>query len=402
MRPLRLAFVAALAAACSGNGPAAPGPGSADPREVLVRLAPGVAIETIHARYGTRTIDGVDAERVYLLGLPEDETLEELLPRLVADPDLRAAGPNGRIDAPEAEGRSTIAFADPSLVEADFADQDALARIQAPEAWDETRGAGVIVAVLDTGIDASHPQLQGRIAAGGVDLLDGDDDPSEGTDGFDSDGDGLVDEAVGHGTFVAGLVLSVAPEARILPVRVLDSDGVGTAFDVARGIDHARRQGAKVINLSLGMAGEADPVADLIDEMADEGVVFVGSAGNQAVEGPRHFPAGENDVIGVAATDATDLHASFTNLGSWVDVAAPGVGLVSLYPGQGFATWSGTSFAAALVSGQAALLVSLRPTGRSDDVRDAIARSATRLEDPSLGGAGRIDVPEAIRWLLER
>lgn len=393
--------MAALVAACGGTGPASPEQGSFDPREVVVRLAPGVAIETIHARYGTRTIDGVAAERVYLLGLPEGETLEELLPRLAADPDLLAAGSNGQLDAPEAEGRSTIAFADPSLVQADFADQEALARIRASEAWGQTRGAGVIVAILDTGIDASHPQLQGRIAAGGIDLIDGDLDPSERADGFDSDGDGLVDEALGHGTFVAGLVLSVAPEARILPVRVLDSDGVGTAFDVARAIDHARRQGAQVVNMSLGMAAEADPVADLIDEMADEGVVFVGSAGNQAIEGPRRFPAGENGVIGVAATDAGDQHASFTNLGSWVDVAAPGVGLVSFYPGQGFATWSGTSFAAALVSGEAALLVALRPAARSDDIREAIARSATQLSDSSLGGAGRIDVPEAVRWLLE-
>jgi subtilisin family serine protease len=282
----------------------------------------------------------------------------------------------------------------------------------------------VIVAVLDTGVDVNHPQLLGAIAPGGRDLVDDDGDPGESPDGIDNDGDGVVDEALGHGTFVAGLIRSVAPDARILPIRVLDSEGLGTAIDIAKGIEIARQNldseglgtaidiakgieiarqnGARVINLSLGMAVEADVVEELIDDLADEhGLIIVASAGNQSTS-ERQFPAGENDVISVAATDDTDRKADFSNFGSWVDVSAPGVGLVSLFPGNSLALWSGTSFAAALASGEAALLVSLRPTAGIDDIHDAIERSAIPVEDERLNNSGRIDVRAAVDWLLER
>ncbi len=405
-----LLSVSLLVAACDGttrSGPAGPPnpsepPPAFNPQQVLVRLATGVLIETINARYGTRTLDAVEAQRVYLLGLPEGESVDAFRARTIQDPDLTASAPNARVDAPEAQGRSTIAFADPALEQSDYEDQGALERIRAPAAWSATRGAGVIVAVLDTGVDVNHPQLQGAIAAGGVDLVDGDGDPDESPDGIDNDGDGVVDEALGHGTFVAGLIRSVAPDARILPIRVLDSEGVGTAIDIAKGIEIARQNGARVINLSLGMAVEADVVEELIDDVVDEHViVFVASSGNQSTSN-RQFPAGENDVISVAATDDSDRKADFSNFGSWVDVSAPGVGLISLFPGSRLASWSGTSFAAALASGEAALLVSLRPTAEIGDIHDAIERSAVPVDDERLNGSGRIDVRAAVDWLLER
>ena len=411
-----LLSVSLLLVACDGttqSGPAGPPsspeppsppgqPPAFNPEQVLVRLAPGASIETINARYGTRTLEAVEAQRVYLLGLPEGESVDEFLARVIQDPDLSTAAPNARVDAPEAQGRSTIAFADPALEQPDYDDQEALDRIRAAEAWSATRGAGVIVAVLDTGVDVNHPQLQGAIAAGGTDLVDGDGDPGESPDGLDNDGDGVVDEAQGHGTFVAGLIRSVAPDARILPIRVLDSEGFGTAIDIARGIEIARQNGARVINLSLGMAVESDVVEELIDDLADDhGIVFVASAGNQSTSN-RQFPAGENDVISVAATDDNDRKADFSNFGSWVDVSAPGVGLVSLFPGSRLASWSGTSFAAALASGEAALLVSLRPAAELSDIHDAIERSAVPVDDGRLNGSGRIDVRAAVDWLLER
>lgn len=403
-----------LIAACdgtTGSGPAGPSdptpnppgtPPAFNPQQVLVRLAVGVSIETINARYGTRTLDAVEAQDVYLLELPEGVSVDAFRAQISQDPDLITSAPNARVDAPEAQGRSTIAFADPALEQSDYEDQDAVARIRAPAAWSLTRGAGVIVAVLDTGVDVNHPQLRGAIAPGGRDLVDGDNDPGESPDGIDNDGDGVVDEALGHGTFVAGLIRSVAPDARILPIRVLDSEGVGTAISIASGIEVARQNGARVINLSLGMAVEADVVEELIDDLADEhGLIFVASAGNQSTS-ERQFPAGENDVISVAATDDTDRKADFSNFGSWVDVSAPGVGLVSLFPGSRLASWSGTSFAAALASGEAALLVSLRPTAEIDEIHDAIKRSAVPVEDEQLDNSGRIDVRAAVDWLLER
>jgi subtilisin family serine protease len=404
-----LAVLAFVAIGCSGGGPAGPGPdpgpdppGDAVPDQVLVRLTPVADVAGINARHGTRTIATIESQRVYLLGIPDDGEVDEVLAALRLDPAISSASANGRASAPEAQGRSTMAFADPSLQAADRVDQQALARIRAPEAWTRGRGAGIVVAVLDTGVDTGHPQLAGRIAPGAADLVDGDADPSDRPDGIDSDGDDLVDEAVGHGTFVAGLVATVAPDARILPIRILDSDGAGTAVVVARGVEIAVQRGARVINMSLGMEIESDVLEEMIDELArDRGIVFVSSAGNAGSDRPQ-YPAGQNEVMAVAATTPGDAKAEFSNWGSWVSVSAPGEGLVSLLPATGMGRWSGTSFASALASGEAAILIGFAPFARSDEVRKSIEDSAIELADARLNGAGRIDVVAALDLLEER
>jgi subtilisin family serine protease len=399
----------AIAIGCSDGGPSGPGPdpgpdppGDAVPDQVLARLAPGVDVAEVNARHGTRTIAAIESQRVYLLGIPDDGEVDEVLAALRLDPAISSASANGRASAPEAQGRSTMAFADPSLQAADREDQLALTRIRAPEAWARGRGAGIVVAVLDTGVDVGHPQLAGRIAPGSADLVDGDADPSDRPDGIDSDGDDLVDEAVGHGTFVAGLVATVAPDARILPIRILDSDGAGTAVVVARGVEIAVQRGARVINMSLGMEIESDVLEEMIDELSrDRGIVFVSSAGNAGSDRPQ-YPAGQNEVMAVAATTPGDAKTEFSNWGSWVSVSAPGEGLVSLLPVTAMGRWSGTSFASALVSGQAAILIGFAPFARSDEVRKSMEDSAVELADPRLNGAGRIDVVAALDLLEER
>lgn len=371
------------------------------PRQVLVRLAPGVTIERINRRYGTSTVNRLSSEPVFLLRVPQGETVSDLLAAMALDVDLEVAEPNRPFQNPEAQ-ETSMTFADPALGASDFIDQKALDRIRAPQAQALANGRGVLVAVLDTGVDLTHPRLAGRIAPGGLDLVDNDERPDDTRDGIDSDGDGFVDEAAGHGTFVAGLILAVAPRASILPVRILNSDGVGTAFDLARGIEIAHRRGARVVNMSLGMNVPSHVVDGLIGRLKNRDVIFVASAGNRDAEEPQQFPARDSHVIGTVATNREDRKAQFSNFGSWTDVAAPGVGLVSLFPRRALATWSGTSFASALVSGAAAVVISAKPAADFNDVVDAILESADPIDDLNPGfhrelGSGRIDVLGAVR-----
>jgi subtilisin family serine protease len=425
-RLIAAAFAGVIAAACSRSDTLAPADSGAilsadaspaaielaaarvkhDRRQVLVRLAPGVDVAAINARYGTSLIDRLQSDPSFLLRTPAGKTVEDLLPAMRSDPDLVACDPNFQSGNPEAQRGSSMTFADPSLTQADYVDQQALARIRAPQAQAIAKGAGVIVAVLDTGVQLDHPRLVKRIVPGGIDLVDGDDDPSDTPDGVDSDKDGTADEAVGHGTFVAGMVLSVAPKASILPIRVLDSDGFGTAFALARGIEVARDAHAKVINMSLGMGIKSGVVDQLIERFKDEDIVFVASAGNDDADSPQQFPARDSYVIGAAATDSGDVKTGFSNFGSWVDVSAPGEGLISYFPTSALAQWSGTSFSSGLVSGAAALLFSVRSGARFNDVVNAIERSAVNIDDQNPDfrgqlGSGRLDVLGAVRMIRQ-
>lgn len=371
---------------------------SFDPTEVIVRLAPGVTLDDLYQAYDTELIAAAGDGRTFLVRCPYDRMAADLVPEMNSGTLVEAAEANPIVEYPEAERREiSQTFADGDSGKAAFADQGALNRIRVRQAWEFGRGEDVTVAILDTGLDVSHPGLTGRVHPAAADLLDGDGNPDDAPDGIDSDGDGEVDEAVGHGTFVAGLVLSVAPEAMILPIRILDSDGVGTVFDVIRGIELAKSNGARIINMSFGMGTPSGLLRDALRGAAENRKLMVASAGN-AGSSEAHYPAHSLYVLAVAATDSEDRKADFSNFGFWIDVSAPGVGLVSLFPEGRFATWSGTSFATALVSGAAAVLASDN-SGSDDDLE--LERSLLLGADPidilnpglgSLLGSGRLDV----------
>jgi subtilisin family serine protease len=187
--------------------------------------------------------------------------------------------------------------------------------------------------------------------------------------------------AVGHGTFVSGLIALVAPQALILPEKVLDSQGVGTIYGAAQAIMDATTAGARVINLSFG--SETQPPSNLLQQAVQQaqaaGVVVVAAAGNER-SNQSEYPGSWSQTLSVAALDQADnALAPFSNYGGWVDVAAPGEGIVGPMPGGGYAMWAGTSMAAPFVSGEAALIRSLVPRIHANQVFQAIENTATHL-----------------------
>ena len=306
-----------------------------------------------------------------------------------------------------------------------YSQQWFLPKIHADKAWTKSKGAGVVVAVVDTGVDLNHPDLQGRLV-GGIDMIDG----------------GTPDDAQGHGTFMAGViaastgnvegVASVAPSAKIMPVRVLDEDGVGEPAVVAQGIDWAVAHGAEVINLSLAQeaiggsgGGSGNLFADTsmdqaIRDAAASGAVVVAAAGNNFVSGgspTTSYDARTSGVIVVGASTKTDRRAAYSNYGSGLDVLAPGGGSSSNPSGSAcsrsvsiVSTWwnpasrssaygagCGTSMGVASVSGVAALLVA-RGYSNGSAVR-RIQTTAVDLYSPgrdAQSGYGRIDAAAAV------
>jgi subtilisin family serine protease len=385
-----LAVTTALAAPASA---AVPKPPAAVP-EVVVKLdvSTGVTVADIEAAYGLTVLKDVLGSRHIYLMAPDakagakPKTAKEWAAKLSKDARLEYAEPNFATDASDDRFHAWPS-GDPEFVGTDpstWLRQPVVAELALDAVHARANGAGVTVAVLDTGIDVTHPALAGRLRIG-WDYVGDDRDPAEARDGLDSDGDGHVDEAFGHGTHVAGIVALVAPAARIMPVRVLDANGRGNVFAVAEALADVVADGADVVNLSFGTEDnvESKVMKDAISRAEKAGVVVIASAGNTASSSPR-FPASNDKVIGVGGEDASMTRlAWFSNRGNWVRATAPSEGIVSAVPGGGYARWSGTSMAAPFVSGQAALIHQLRPRLSSKQVRDAVVMSEHQLTDGS-------------------
>ncbi|KUL32656.1 S8 family peptidase [Actinoplanes awajinensis] len=292
----------------------------------------------------------------------------------------------------------TYAYGAPTGTDLYRGKQWGLATMHVADAWQKSTGAGVTVAVIDTGVDATNVDLAGQVLTGydaTTDKVGGNIDPH------------------GHGTHVAGTIAAVtgntigvsgvAPDAKILPVRVLGNDGSGYMSDAAEGILWAADNGAQVINMSLGSSEKVAAVTTAITYARSKGVTVIAAAGNERKEGsPVSYPAAEAGVIAVAATDSADQVAEYSNAGSFVDVAAPGSAILSTYPsalGKSYSTMSGTSMASPHVAAVAALLKAAKPSLTPDQIEQALETSAVDLGPSGKDndfGYGRIDALAAL------
>ena len=412
-----------VTALCSTRSQAQSGINDFRPGEVLVEIKPGASIDAINDRQGTSTLRRIYGTNFYRLVTPKRKKEAKFRKRLANDVDVLSAVLNPVITTPiNVFGRAVIGFPGDhpttGQLRANYLAQQLVGDLVAIQL--RSRGDGVIVAVIDTGIDRNHPDIKDHIWT----------DPNEVSgDSIDNDNDGLVDDVfgwnfldsnqdtmelrassqttvAGHGTFIAGLIALVAPNARIMPIRAFSPDGVSDAFSVAQGIKYAVDHGARVINLSFGSTEDTPVMHDAVTYAHQRGVLLVAAVGNEnkGNDTAPQFPANwSSEVMGIAALDDNNHKASFSNYGTNVSVSAPGVNLISLYPELNntpdYATWSGTSFAAPLATAEAALLLENNP---HRDARDVIESTAAGVDNSNPGlsgklGKGRIDPLRALQ-----
>ncbi|GAE30794.1 S8 family peptidase [Alkalihalobacillus hemicellulosilyticus] len=268
-----------------------------------------------------------------------------------------------------------------------------LNQIEVEQGWNFSNGEQMKIAILDTGVDPNHSDLKDKLI-NGYNALDDSDD---------------FNDTHGHGTHVAGIaaaltnnvtgIAGVSWDSYIIPIKVLNEEGEGSSYEVAKGIYWAVDHGANVINMSLGDYHSSDLLYDAIRYAYEQDVVLIAASGNDNVEDPM-YPARYPEVLTVAAVNDKRNRAFFSNFGYHIDVTAPGEHIPSLFPNDHYVVMSGTSMAAPHVSGLAALLRSNNPELSNDDIYQIITNTSTDLGtkgyDPYYG-YGEIDVNEALR-----
>ncbi|MBA3945543.1 MAG: S8 family serine peptidase [Herpetosiphonaceae bacterium] len=351
--------------------------------ELVVRVQPGLALKALginndHPAFGALlgqagTLPAAAlSDDTYLVNVGTDAHVADMVAQFAANPAVAYAEPVYRWHL--LADRSIQRNSNDPLV----SQQWPIAKIQAPQAWDVSVGAdSLVIASLDTGVNAHHPDLVGRVLPGYNFVSNNtntNDDESHGT--FTA---GIMAAAGDNGVGVAGMCW----RCRILPVKVLNNKGEGTNVEAAMGIRWAVDHGARVINMSLGGPHPSQFDHDAIQYAVSKGVVVIAASGNEAYpDNPVEYPAAYDEVYSVGATDINDVRAVFSNYGPYLDISAPGVDIVSSGSEDnlnGYNQYSGTSFASPYVSGLAALLLSINPQLNDKDVLRIISQTADDL-----------------------
>jgi subtilisin family serine protease len=329
----------------------------------------------------------IDSQDVALVGstlnlfrITDGRSVETVQAELAADARVRSVQPNFRYFLQDQPSVVVPSEGDPA--------QYALAKLRLPQAHTLAHGANVTIAVIDSGIDAAHPELKGSIA-----------------DSFDALGSKEGPHA--HGTGVAGAIVAHAnlmggaPQARILAIRAFGVASTGaesSSFVIVKSLDYAAAHGAQIVNMSF--AGPKDPLVERgIAATASKGIVLVAASGNAGAKSPPLYPAANPNVIAVSATDAQDKLFAPSNRGAHIAVAAPGAEIFLPAPDGKYWMTSGTSFSAAYVTSVAALVLERNPALKPEGVRTVLTRTARDLGAPGrddLFGAGEADAYAAV------
>ena len=360
--------------------------------EVLVEVAPGTppaAVALILRRHGLTEVGAVDialtGASFRLWRIPNGRDTISVVRELGLEPLLSRTQPNYLYALLQDAAAAAAGPPTPPPLPPQYS----LDKMHVDASLDLTAGEPVRVAVIDTAIDESHPDLAGAVESR-----------------FDAIGGGPA-RSLDHGTSIAGAIAArgrlrgVAPNVRILSARAFDSEGgqaLGSTFSILKGIDWAAREHARVINMSF--AGPQDPALhDLLAAAFAKGVTLVAAAGNAGPYSPPLYPGADEKAIAITATDADDKLYANANVGPYIAVAAPGVDVLLPAPKATYVIETGTSVAAALVSGVVALLLEHRPATGPGDIRKWLTTTAEPLGTPAqknLFGAGLVDARRAV------
>ncbi len=358
-----------------GSTPGAPGLVTPDPAGIVLPVPAQDVTDSDQSLRSTRNevsvlVDnGSGAPTVTKLRTETARQAANLATGLDAQPGVVAA-PTTRLRAFEAVNPEPLA---PS--------QWNLPMVGATDAWALSQGAGVVVAVIDTGVDPAHPDLAGRVLPE-IDLL------PEVTPAPEQNSHGTRVASIIAGSLNAVGMAGVAPQATILPVSALDPAGYGDSATVAAGIIAATNAGARVINLSLG-GPDQDPILDEACAYAfAKGAVVVAAGGNSYLSGNQvQYPAASPNVLAVASVDRTGNPSGFSNTGPHIDIAAPGEAVLAALPGVGYDEESGTSFASPHVAAALALVLAANPALSSAEAASVVQMTAA----DDISGNGRDD-----------
>jgi hypothetical protein len=266
-------------------------------------------------------------------------------------------------------------------------------KINADWAWNKTTGlSSILVALIDTGVDYTHEDLSTNYVPMGYDWVNNDPDPMD-DHGHGTHCAGIIAATINNSVGIAGLA-----QVRIMAEKAFNTEGVGWEDDIANAIIHAVNQGADILSNSWGSPQDSYLIREAIRYAYDKGVLIVAAAGNDA-SSTEFYPAAYSEVIAVTATDIDDYPAVFTNFGKWVEVAAPGVNVLSTFLNNSYAFGTGTSMACPHVAGIAALVWSSFPDASRDWVRAQIRRTADDLGDVGFDvfyGYGRVNAEAAV------
>ena len=342
-------------------------------QQAIVKIGAAKSVQQAAAAVNGSIIDSIPGQSIYLISYPDSLSGSQALSELNNDTNVVTAQSNHLVAFTELSqvSQSLPDQSDPPLLYGssppNYFGHPGYDLIEVDSAHKISTGEDVVVAIIDNGIDFDHPLFDGVFAGSGFDFVDNDTLPAE-------DSGSLF----GHGTFVAGIVIRIAPDCKLLPLRAFDEDGWGNVFDIAEAVYYAIDAEAQVLNMSFGFTTDNLILNEAIDAAFDANIAMAAAAGNDSSE-VATYPAKYKGVITVSSLDTLDVISDFSNYGDFIDICAPGEQIYSSLAGyHEWGTWSGTSFSAPMASGVCALLLYLEPALDSDRIEELIQLTAEK------------------------